>query len=242
MIRRLPLLLALVSVPVLAAEIGELERDGCIRTESARARGSLAYEEVCIRETGAEVEVSRRRPGGRFEVLDRQPRTDSGMSAYLVTAPETRQWLLLESQGKASGSSWALWDLTAGSRILFGRSSNIPYIRDLDEDGVAELVVFDDLLITPTSRWQDEAFGLPRVYRLAETMESRSLRDYPSVVRDFIQQADIAIEAFTRPCIDLPPFDRMTEENCREMAGFAASATRARDFAALFLSGRPPVR
>ena len=36
---------------------------------------------------------------------------------------------------------------------------------------------------------------MPRVYRLADTLESRSLRDYPSVVRDFILQADIAIEA-----------------------------------------------
>jgi hypothetical protein len=125
---------------------------------------------------------------------------------------------------------------------MFGRSSNIPYVRDLDGDGLAELVVFDDLLITPTALWQDEAFGLPRVYRLGETMESRSLRDYPSVVRDFIMHAEIAIEAFTTPCVEMPPVDRMTEDNCREMAGFAASAAKARDFAALFLSGRPPPR
>lgn len=227
------------SVPV--AEIGEMDRDGCIRAPDRRG-GSRPYVLVCIRETGDEAVISGQRPGRAPEVLDRLPRTETGLSAYLATTRETRQWLLVESQGRGPGSSWVLWDLTAGSRTMLGRSSNIPYIRDLDEDGVAELVVFDDLLITPTSRWQDEAFGLPRVYRLADTLESRSLRDYPSVVRDFILQADIAIEAFTTPCIEMPPVDRMTEDNCREMAEYAASATRARDFAVLFLSGRPPLR
>jgi hypothetical protein len=82
---------------------------------------------------------------------------------------------------------------------MYGRSSTIPYVRDLDADGFAELVIFDDLLITPTSRWQDEAFGMPHVYRLGDTMESRSLREYPAVVRDFIMQAEIAIDASTAP-------------------------------------------
>lgn len=224
------------------SEIGEMGRDGCIRSDVALAVRGGAYAEVCISESGAEVVLSRRRDGGPSTVFDRAPRTDSGISAYLVTTRQARQWLLLESQNKSPGSSWVLWDLNAGTRIMYGRSSNIPYIRDLDGDGLAELVVFDDLLITPTALWQDEAFGLPHVYRLAETMESRSLRDYPAVVRDFILQAEIAIEAFTIPCAEMPPVDRMTEENCREMAGYAASATRARDFAALFLTGRPPAR
>lgn len=228
--------------PVPLAEIGEMGRDGCIRSDVALAVRGATYAEVCLKESGAEVVLSRRRPGESSRVFDREPRTDSGMSASLVTTRQARQWLLLESQSKSPGSSWVLWDLTAGTRVMYGRSSNIPYIRDLDSDGLAELVVFDDLLITPTTLWQDEAFGLPRVYRLAETMESRSLRDYPAVVRDFIDQAEIAIEAFTAPCAEMPPVDRMTEENCREMAGYAASATRARDFAALFLSGRPPAR
>jgi hypothetical protein len=252
MMNSLPLLLLLVMVPawchagaapVSLAEIGEIGRDGCIHSESARkAPAKGAYSEVCVRESGAEMVLSRHRPGESASILDRQPRTESGMSAYLVTTRQSRQWLLVESQGKAPGSAWVLWDLNQGTRIMHGRSSNIPYIRDLDADGLAELVVFDDLLITPTSRWQDEAFGLPRVYRLADTMESRSLHDYPAVVREFIMQAEVAIEAFTAPCAEMPPVERMTEENCKEMASFAASATKARDFAALFLNGRPPLR
>ena len=238
----LPLWCAAGDAPVPLAEIRETGRDGCIHSDSAGLLGGGAYADVCIRESGADVLVSRRRPGESERIFDREPRTATGFSAYLVTTRQARQWLLLESQGKVSGSSWVLWDLTATARIMSGRSSNIPYIRDLDADGLAELVVFDDLLITPTALWQDEAFGLPRVYRLAEAMETRSLRDHPAVVRDFLGQAEIAIEAFTAPCVDLPPVDRMTEENCREMAGFAASATKARDFAALFLSGRPPPR
>ncbi|MEQ1581651.1 MAG: hypothetical protein ABL964_13765 [Steroidobacteraceae bacterium] len=228
--------------PLPLAEVRETGRDGCIHSESARSLGAGAYVDVCIRESGPDVLVSRHRQGEPESIFAREPRTAAGFSAYLVTTRQARQWLLLESQGKAPGSSWVLWDLNSGSRIMHGRSSNIPYIRDLDADGLAELVVFDDLLITPTTLWQDEAFGLPRVYRLAEAMEARSLRDYPDVVRDFLAQAEIAIEAFTAPCIDMPPVDRRTEENCKEMAGFAASATKARDFAALFLSGRPPPR
>ena len=250
MINPLPRLLLLLvpawcgagAAPVPLAEIGEMGRDGCIRSESARVLGGAAFAEVCIRDSGTEVLLSRARPAGSPEVFAREPRTETGMSAYLVTTRQARQWLLLESQGRVPGSSWVLWDLNSGARLMFGRSSNIPYIRDLDADGLAELVVFDDLLITPTALWQDEAFGLPRVYRLGETMESRSLRDYPSVVREFIMHAEIAIEAFTTPCVEMPPVDRMTEDNCREMAGFAASAAKARDFAALFLSGRPPPR
>jgi hypothetical protein len=238
----LPVWCAASDAPVRPAEIRETGRDGCIHSDSAGSLGAGAYADVCIRESGTEVVVSRHRQGEPESILAREPVTASGFSAYLVTTPQARQWLLLESQGKVSGSSWVLWDLTSGSRIMYGRSSNIPYIRDLDGDGLAELVVFDDLLITPTALWQDEAFGLPRVYRLAETMETRSLRDYPAVVRDFLVQAEIAIEAFTAPCSDMPPLDRMTAENCREMAGYAASATKARDFAALFLSGRPPPR
>ena len=238
----LPVWSAAGEAPVPLAEIRETGRDGCIHSDSARSLGGYTYADVCIRESGTDVVVSRHRPGEPESILDREPRTTTGFSAYLVTTRQARQWLLLESQGKAPGSSWALWDLKSGARIMNGRSSNIPYIRDLDADGLAELVVFDDLLITPTTLWQDEAFGLPRVYRLAETMETRSLRDYPDVVRDFILQAEVAIEAFTAPCVDMPPVDLRTEENCKEMAGFAASATKARDFAALFLSGRPPPR
>jgi hypothetical protein len=246
----LPLLLLMLVPPLCAAgtapaplaEIRETGRDGCIHSDSADSLRGGTYAYVCIRESGADVVVSRRRPGEAEALFDREPRAAAGFSAYLVTTREARQWLLLESQGRVPGSSWVLWDLNSGARIMNGRSSNIPYIRDLDADGLAELVVFDDLLITPTALWQDEAFGLPRVYRLAETMETRSLRDYPEVVRDFMAQAEIAIEAFTAPCVDMPPVDRMTEENCKEMAGFAASATKARDFAALFLGGRPPSR
>lgn len=249
LLRRMMLMLCMVpawcgagGAPALLAEIGEMERDGCIRSAMAAELGGSTYSEVCIQETGTSVLLFRRRSGEPPGVFDRQPRTNSGMTAYLVTTRQARQWLLLESQDQSAGSAWVLWDLNSGTRVMYGRSSNIPYVRDLDADGLAELVVFDDLLITPTTLWQDEAFGLPRVYRLAETMEARSLRDYPVVVREFIMQAEIAIEAFTAPCIEMPPVDRMTEENCREMAGFAASATKARDFAALFLSGRPPPR
>lgn len=238
----LPVWCAASDAPAPLAEIREAGRDGCIHSDFARSMGGGTYVDVCIKESGTDVVMSRRRPGEPESIFDREPRAATGFSAYLVTTRQARQWLLLESQGKAAGSSWVLWDLNSGSRIMYGRSSNIPYIRDLDADGLAELVVFDDLLITPTALWQDEAFGLPRVYRLAETMETRSLRDYPAVVREFIVQAEIAIEAFTAPCSDMPPVDRMTEENCREMAGFAASAAKARDFAALFLSGRPPPR
>lgn len=238
----LPVWCAADSAPVPLAEIRETGRDGCIHSDSARSLGEGTYADVCIRESGSEVLVTRHRAGEPERTFAREPRSDTGFSAYLVTTRAARQWLLLESQGKTPGSSWVLWDLNSGARIMNGRSSDIPYIRDLDADGLAELVVFDDLLITPTALWQDEAFGLPRVYRLAETMETRSLRDYPDVVRDFIAQAEVAIAAFTAPCAEMPPVDPRTEANCKEMEGFAASATRARDFAALFLSGRPPPR
>jgi hypothetical protein len=238
----LPVCCAAGNPPVPLAEIRETGRDGCIHSDSARSLGGTTYVDVCVRESGTDVVLSRRRTGGSESIFDREPLAAAGFSAYLVTTRQAKQWLLLESQGKAPGSSWALWDLNSGARIMEGSSSTIPYIRDLDADGLAELVVFDDLAITPTTLWQDEAFGLPRVYRLAETMETRSLRDYPAVVREFIVQAEIAIEAFTAPCLDMPPVDRRTEDNCREMASFAASAAKARDFAALFLSGRPPPR
>ena len=224
------------------AEISEMGRDGCIRSVSAASSPRTAIVEVCVTESSSEILLSQRRRGGPARVFDRQPRTESGLSAYLVTTNSARQWLLLESQDSTPGSAWVLWDLSTGLKVLYGRSSNIPYVRDLDADGFAELVIFDDLLLTPTALWQDEAFGLPHVYRLGETMESRSLRDYPAVVREFIMQADIAIEAFSLPCASLTAAEQASDQNCRELAGFAAGAAKARDFAALFLSGRPPAR
>jgi len=230
---------AAVSPP---AEIIEMDRDGCLHSAvAAKAQGN-AVEEVCISESATEVLLSQRQPGRAARTFARQPRTDSGLSAYLVTTAATRQWLLLESQDKMPGSAWVLWDLNSGVRVMYGRSSNIPYVRDLDADGYAELVIFDDLLLTPTALWQDEAFGLPHVYRLGETMESRSLRDYPAVVRDFIMQADIAIAAFAAPCESLSPGERAGDPTCRELEGFIAGANRAREFASLFLSGRPQAR
>ena len=245
----IPILLCLVpglraaaAANTVVAEISEMERDGCIRSVSAASSAGTAIAEVCVTESASEILLSQRRSGEPARVFERQPRTESGLSAYLVTTSSARQWLLLESQDSMPGSTWVLWDLSSGLKVMYGRSSNIPYVRDLDADGFAELVIFDDLLLTPTALWQDEAFGLPHVYRLGETMESRSLRDYPAVVREFIMQADIAIEAFSMPCASLTAAGKASDQNCRELAAFAASAAKARDFAALFLSGRPPTR
>lgn len=220
-------------------EIVGSNKEGCVVSARSVSRDPRFLSKVCwiVGSDGASL-LGNQLSGLEVVLLERQP-VESTSLLTLISLPSERQWLLTDWQDEERGSLWSLWDLNSRTKVLEGQSAQEPEVGLEESNNAVRLVVFIDLMITPKNVWQDEAFGLPQVYRLGDFLEARPIRDYPEVIEKFANSADSAAKSFRSSCDSVNGPSSDLDEACRLAAEYEKTARLAEQLARRLLGGRP---
>jgi len=107
----------------------------------------------------------------------------------LISEGEGGQWLVVDyynTEPRPDGASrlTLVYSLSPPQKLLTARPQRVE-VKDLDQDGTTELVLYE--VLSPTR--YDIQVGWPHVYTFRGTLESESLRRYPAAVRSFLDEA-----------------------------------------------------